>query len=393
MRMLALALTAACVPGGGRFADDAGPRVPDSDGGASDGGAPGSGWTVAVFAGSGVKGAADGPPTQAQFDRPSGLALDAAGDLFVADTGNRAVRRIDPQGNVTTLVPYGPAGSAPRPWFLAPRGVAVDAAGNVYVADALGECVWRLAKDPTDFTSNGLEAFAGTCADRGNGILECGDSGPGAATGPTAATFGSPAGLALDDAASLLYVADARYDLVRFMPLSGAVLGTVAGNGDMAFWDGACGQNYCCGYQGGPPDCLPAQTAAFRSPSAVAVAPGGDVLVVDQGNCAIRRIAGPSSSACQVTTIAGTRCGSGAGALDGPEGVAAGADGVVYVSDTANHRVVAINPNLPSLTRLSELTAPGQLSQPWGIVADARGRLFVADSGDDVIRVLTPPAR
>lgn len=179
----------AVAPDGRVFVSDAGDndriRVIDAQG------------HVATFAGAG-SGYADGPANLARFDTPSGLALDDAGNLYVADTGNDAIRRITPDGNVTTL-----AGGHGSGDFAGPIGVAVDAKGDVYVADTYNHRIRRIAADGTVTTVAG--------------------STPGFQDGPGAqARFDTPVALAVDPDGSL-WVADARNRAIRHIAADGAV--------------------------------------------------------------------------------------------------------------------------------------------------------------------------
>ncbi|MBL8919734.1 MAG: hypothetical protein JNJ54_12780 [Myxococcaceae bacterium] len=372
-----LALASACVPTGGF---DAG-MAPATDSGVTiadagfDAGQPQSPWVLEDFAGTGAPGLVNGPLAQAQFNQPTALAIDALDQLYVADTGNRAIRKIDVNGVVSTVVASG---------LVDPRGVAVDARGTVYVADTSEQCVKQ-------FSAGSLRDYVGTCAMGVMGFRRCYDSGPGT-VGP--GDIAGPMGLWADSDAGLVYIADAEHQLVRFAVMGRRELGTLAGREDStAFVDGACGRSYCCGASFNLAGCRPAQGSIFRGPAAVALASSGDLLVADRGNCAIRRISTPSAAACRVSTLFGSGCTPGAPlnlSLNSPLGVAGGPDDVVFVSDTANQRVVRLDPTLPMATRLEELPGKGTLSNPWGLAVDSTGRVFVVDSGHNRIRVFVP---
>lgn len=345
-----------------------------------DAGSPMGGWALVPFAGTGQAGFVDGPAEVAQFNQPSGLAIDGAGNLYVADTGNRAVRKIDPLGNVTTLSPRSP------PAFVDPEGVAVDARGNVYVADTREQCVHVI--DPT----GRVRVFAGECVMGVMGFERCYDSGPGT-VGP--GDIAGPMGMVADSDAGTLYIADFEHELVRYASLTGRLLGTLAGRADtFSFLDGACGRNFCCGSQFNITGCRAPQSALFRGPSAVALTEARELLVADKNNCAVRRISTPAAAECRVSTLFGAGCTAGAplaASLNGPLGVAAGPGELVFVSDSANHRVVQVDPSQPMATRLTELPGRGTLQTPWGLAVDSVGRLFVVDSGNHRVRVFLPP--
>lgn len=381
MRALPLVLLVACVPVGGF---DAG-VVALVDGGASidagvDAGAP-AGWKLMDFAGTGNAGLMDGPMALAQFNQPTALAIDEAGQLFVADTGNRVIRKIDLNGEVTTLT---------QSVFVEPQGIAVDSRGTIYVSDTREQCVKSLD------SSGRVRDFSGTCAMGQMGFQRCYDSSPGT-VGP--GDIAGPMGLAADSDAGLVYIADSEHELIRFASTRSRLLGTLAGRADtFSFLDGPCGRNFCCGSQFNStiPDCRAQNSALFRGPSAVALNEAGDLLVADKNNCAIRRITTPTAMQCRVSTIFGSSCTPGAplaSSLNQPLALAAGPNDTVFVSDSLNQRVVLIDPSLPMSNRLQELPGKGTLATPWGLAVakDGSGRVFVVDSGNNRIRVLVPP--
>lgn len=378
-RALLVALVAAsCVPTGGF---DAGVTPVVVDGGATtdagfDAGLPG-GWALLNWAGTGAPGLVDGPGDSAQFSQPTALALDALGNLFVADTGNRVIRKIDPNGFVTTVSPQ---------TLVDPEGLAVDARGNIYVAETSEQCVKVVD------SAGRVRTFTGTCAMGVMGFHQCYDStlgtvGPGDIAGPM--------GMVADSDAGLVYIADAEHQLVRFASMTSRELGTLAGRADtFSFRDGACGRSFCCGSEFNFPGCRAPQSSLFRGPSAVALSSSGELLVADKNNCAIRKISTPSAAECRVSTVFGSGCMAGAplsASLNSPLGVAGGPGELIYVSDSANHRVVQLDPSQPMSARLTELPGRGMFLSPWGLAVDGTGRVFVVDSGNNRVRVLVPP--
>jgi hypothetical protein len=159
-----------------------------------------SGGMVSTVAGSGVAGSANGQGTAAQFNGPGGIAVDNAGNLYVSDTTNERIRKIDPQGNVTTLAGSGVAGfldgAGSTAEFSEPRGIAVDSSGIVYVADQVNNRIRRI-----DAQGN-VSTFAGT------GVAGFAD-GSG-----TTAQFNGPAGVAVDSSGTV-YVGDTTGQRVR----------------------------------------------------------------------------------------------------------------------------------------------------------------------------------
>lgn len=212
---------------------------------------------VTTFAGSGTRGFADGPATTSMFSLPRDVAVDANGNVYIADNSNNRIRKISPSGDVTTLAGNGTAGFADgagaNAMFRAPYGIAVDANGNVYVADNGNHCIRKItpAGDVTTLAGSGTAGFAD-----GTGI---------------AAQFNAPNGLAIDTQ-GYLYVADGSNHRIRRISPDGTVI-TYAGSGENGYADGSGSE------------------AKFSSPRGIAVDAAGN-LYVTAGN-RIRKITPP----------------------------------------------------------------------------------------------------
>jgi len=284
--------------------------------------------TIAGLAG--VSGSADGTGTAARFYDPKGIAVDAASNLYVADGTNSTIRKITPASVVTTLAGLAGnlgstdgIGSVAR--FCNPEGVAIDAAGNLYVTDN-GNCTIRkITPDGVVTTLAGLAQVKGSADGIGS-----------------AARFSGPVGISID-AAGDLYVTDVGNYTVRMITPVGLVT-TLAGlAGTLGNADGT------------------SSTARFNIPVGITVDAAGNLYVADEGNHTIRKIT-PTS---MVTTIAGlagsTGSTDGTGSMaqfNDPFGIAVDATGTVFVADTDNN--VIRKGVLTTLTsRLSSLSARG----------------------------------
>ncbi|RKP54318.1 copper amine oxidase [Cohnella endophytica] len=173
--------------------------------------------------------------TQAAFDTPSGLAIDGQGNVYVADTNNNAIRKIAKDGKVTTLAGNGLLGSddgvGSKATFNAPSDVAVDGKGNVYVADTLNNVIRKIAPDGTVSTLTAastrvVEYFPGA-------VDETGDYLDGSIS---AAKFNEPSGLAIDPKGNL-YVSDRGNQRIRYIDFAAGVVTTVAGGGQIGKQD------------------------------------------------------------------------------------------------------------------------------------------------------------
>lgn len=262
---------------------------------------------VATFAGTGSPGVKDGPVAKAEFFEPSGVAVDAKGDVFVTDTFNDRIRKIS-GGLVSNLAGTGAPGlkngAAATARFNQPYGIVADGKGNIFVGDQGNHTIRRI-------TAGMVYTFAGT-------------GSPGSANGNAAsAKFFSPAGVALDHKGSLL-VADEDNDVIR--RINAGMVSTMAGSNWPGHTDG------------------PVKTAEFYAPQGMAVDATGKVFVADTDNNVIRMI-----HAGKVTTVAGTGTqgfadGPGKTAqFDTPTDVVVGAKGEVYVADQGNNRVRVIS--------------------------------------------------
>ena len=325
---------------------------------------------ITTVAGDGTLGYSgdDGPAVAAQL-RPTGVAVDGAGNLYIADGGNNRIRKVDSAGVITTVAGdgtlgySGDGGAAAAAQLSAPTGVTLDAAGNLYIADGLNHRIRKVD------SAGGISTVAGG-----------GPVGDGGAA--VAAQLFSPSGVALDGAGNL-YIADQGNNRIRKVDSAG-VISTVAGDGTL-------------GYSG---DGGPATAARLFSPDGVASDGAGNLYIADQLNQRIRKV----DSDGNITTVAGdgTPSYSGDGGpavaaqLFAPSGVALDGAGNLYIADTLNQRIRKVDTAGVITTVAGDGTqdfggdggaaTAAQLFFPWGVALDGVGNLYIADAGNSRIR-------
>ncbi len=333
-----------------------------------------SNGTITTVAGNGNQGFSGdgGPATSASLSLPSGVAVDSAGDLYVVDTYNQRIRKIS-NGTITMVAGAGnagfsgdggPATSAQFNFYIA-GAIAVDSAGNLYIGDTANERVRKV--------SNGTIT---TVAGNGSSFLS-GDGGPA-----TSAQINYPVGVAVD-AAGNLYIAD--YGNERIRKVTNGTITTVAGNGIRGFAG-----------DGGP-----ATSASLYFPGGVAVDAAGNLYIADSYNQRIRKVSGGT-----IVTFAGNAnyqfSGDGGPAtsasLNDPFGVAVDSAGNIYIGDQNNNRIrkvsngtittVAGNGN-PAFSGDGGPASAASLYMPEGVVVDPDGNLYIADSFNSRVRKLS----
>ena len=323
---------------------------------------------VTTIAGSGSTGYADGSGSAALFNHPAGLAIDASGNLYVADQGNNCVRKVTPSGVVTTLAgstaPGRADGQGAAAEFNNPGGIAVDGAGNVYVTDVLNNAIRKITP------SGAVTTIAG------------GTEGYADGTG-SGAQFFYPSGVAIDGNGNLI-VADTYNHRIRKVTPAGVVT-TIAGSGSTGPGNG--------GFADG------AVTAAqFKGPNDITLDASGNIYVADDGNNRVRKISGGN-----VTTVAGD---GSTGVQDGgvasaefgaPQGIVVDRSGNIYVTEVLNN-VREISGGIVTTIAGSTSGASGfqdgigtaaLFNGPNGIVIDASGNLYIVDQDNNAIRKIT----
>jgi sugar lactone lactonase YvrE len=364
------------------------------------------GGEASTLAGNGAATLTNGNGTAAAFNHPTALAMDKQGNLFVADSMNNVIRKITPAGDVTTFAGTGEPGYTEGPvsvaQFRGPSGVAVDTAGIVYVADAANHRIRKITTDgqvtllagdgnagysdlPGRFaefdTPNGMVTDRGIIyvADKGNNVIrQVTVAGVVGTFAGSAGELNQPTGIALD-AAGTMYVADRGSHKIKTIT-PGGVVSTYAGNGSANFING------------------PVANAAFKFPSDVVITVAGEVYVADQGNQRIREI----GSAAIVSTIAGngiqgnTNGPATSAQLNSPMGLYVTGPDAMFFAD-GSHRIRSLSGGTVNnivgtgVAGFSNAINAAQFNAPTDVALDGSGNLLVADCFNHRIRKVNHP--
>lgn len=334
-----------------------------------------TGRVVTTIAGTpGVAGSADGVSAAASFRKTYGVAIDSTGNAYVVDSdrspsiANNTIRKITPAGAVTTFAgTAGVTGSAdgvgPAASFNNPQGIAIDRFDNLYVADTGNQTIRKITPAGVVSTMAGSPGVASHV----NGTL-------------TAARFYFPYGVAVDDALNVYVVGGD--DTVRKITATGVT--TIAGSSRVEGTVDGTGS-----------------AARFAEPWGITAAPSGTLFVADQKNHTVRRVTYDGV----VTTLAGSpgvpglNNGTGSGAtFRSPSGITLDSTGNLYVTDKDNHTVrkvtqagvVTTEAGIAGVSGTTDgPTATARFYLPHGIAAAANGTLYVADSGNLILRKIS----
>ncbi|MEP6962980.1 MAG: IPT/TIG domain-containing protein [Acidobacteriota bacterium] len=338
-------------------------------------------YTITNVSGTGIAGfAGDGAAAKdAQLNFPMAIARSSSGTLYIADTFNQRVRTIQSDGIIRTIAGTGTRGvsadgtAASGALLNSPYGVAVDAAGNVYIADSINHQIRKIA-------SNGnISRIAGT------GVQGSGGDGGNAVD----ALLALPGSLALDPAGNI-YVADTFNHKIRKITTDGKI-STYAGTGEPNF-----------NGDGGP-----ATSAALFYPQSIALDSAGNLYIADTYNHRIRKV----SSAGIMSTYAGS-LGAGfrgdngpatSASLNYPRGVAVDASGNVFIADSMNSRIrmvtengvirtIAGNGQFGDIGGSGELATTAFLRFPRALIPDGSGGLYILDTDNSRVKRLSPVA-
>ena len=294
----------------------------------------------------------------AALNNPGGVAVDSAGNLFISDSGNNCIRKVDTNGLITTVAS-----------ILSPSGLLVDITGNLFVACVSGSVVVKV-------DTNGIV----TTVAGGGSFGYWGDGGPA-----TSAGLWNPAGVALDNK-GVVYIADTQNYRIRRVDTNG-IISTVTGNGLANFFG-----------DGGP-----ATNAAVSFPWGVMVDSARDLYIADQKNQRIRKVDANGI----ITTVAGhgNSFYSGDGgvatnaALNNPSSMTVDSAGNLFIADSSNNRIRKVDTNGiistvagNSGSGFSGYSGPAEnmtLAFPSGVTMDNAGNVLIADQGNSRICKLT----
>ena len=326
----------------------------------------GGGNVIGTTVGNQNSGFIDANGTAARFNGPNDIAVDSENNLFIADTNNHAIRKVDIYGNVTTVAGTGLAGyrdgQAGQAQFNSPSGIILDDLGNVYVSDTNNNTIRK------------IDIFGSVSTFSGCGLA-------GSVNGPPGlARFNSPKGITFD-ADWNMYVADMNNHRIRKI-LPNGVTSTYAGMGGAGYMNGI-GMN-----------------TLFNSPDSVAVDANGNVYVADSRNNVIRKIDNTVNKT--VTLYAGSR---NVGNADGtaltasfnrPTGLSIDSNGNLYVADCENNSIRTVDTRGNVLTLAGNkqygfVDGPGvsaRFNNPTGIAVGSKGTIYIVDQYNHSIRTV-----
>ncbi|HYW48717.1 MAG TPA: hypothetical protein VE959_37985 [Bryobacteraceae bacterium] len=327
---------------------------------------------INTIAGTGAAGYSGdtGPATSAILLAPASVTVDSSGNVYFADTGNTRIRKIDTSANISTVVGTGvpgftgDGGPAINAKMSLPTGVAVDSSGNLYIADSQNLRIRKVASGTiSTLAGNGVSSFSG-------------DNGPA-----TQAQMNSPEGVAVDSSGNI-YIADTNNHEVRRVTRDGTIA-RFAGNGTAGF-----------GGDGGA-----AASAQLNAPEGLAIDSAGNLYIADTQNARVRMVTAGGA----ISTVAGNGTpgfGGDGGAATGAmlstvTGVAVDAAGNLYIADLNNYRVRKVSGG--TIATVAGNGSQGyagdggaatsaSLNLPRGVAVDAAGNLYIADSGNAVVR-------
>ncbi len=344
---------------------------------------PGRPGSISDLVGTGRPGVSvDGEPAlAASLNQPFDLAIDGRGDLYIADTMNHRVVKLDRASNLVYTIAgdghagfAGDGGPARKARLHEPYGLALDPRGNLYVVDRLNLRVRRV-----DGRTGVIETVSGNGA-----ATDTGDGGPAVKAGLV-----EPNGIALAKSGKLLLIADVKGCRVRGLDLETGLISTIAGTGKRSH-DG----------DGGP-----AVSASLFGARAVDVGPDGSIYILEREGNRLRKV-DPGTGVIQTVAGTGAKGYSGDGGpalkatLNGPKELAVSSAGDVFLVDTENHAIRKVDARMGIITTVAggrlgtggdggPATAAG-LDRPHGVAVRADGAILIGDTNNHRVRIVMP---
>jgi trimeric autotransporter adhesin len=324
-----------------------------------------------------------GQATSAAISYGYGVAVDASGNMYIADSSNNRIRMVTKNTGIISTVAgsgysgySGDGGQATSAALFYPYGVAVDASGNIYIADTYNYRIRMVTK-----STGIISTVAGT-----GSYSYSGDGGQA-----TSASLNYPRGVAVD-ASGNIYIADTYNNRIRMVTKSTGIISTVAGDGTQE-------------YKG---DGGPATSAILYYPASIAVDALGNIYIADSSNYRIRMV---TKSTGIISTVAGSGSSGSSGdggqatsaVLNYPRGVAVDASGNIYIADTNSHCIRMVTKSTGIISTVAGSGPYGYsgdggqatsavLNYPYGVAVDASGNIYIADSYNYRIRMFALPA-
>ena len=341
---------------------------------------------ITTFAGTGEEGYGGdgGPAAEAQLNWPTGVAVDDNGTVYIADRNNERIRKVDTSGIITTYAGTGewgydedhenkPATEATLNW---PTGITLDGDGNLYIADSYNHRIRKVD------SSGIITTYAGISRSRDEDLsapIDDTDIGDGGLA--IEAKLNWPNGVAVDEIGNL-YIADRDHHRIRKVDTSG-IITTFAGSGEKGGFGGDGGN---------------ATAAQLNQPNGVALDKNGNLYIADRENNRIRKISNvndPDGANRIITTIAGGDDGSATSAtLTGIRGVAVDVDGKVFIANTLNHQVLEMDTDTAEIIVFAGTGDIGdgrpatsaRLLGPTGVALDADSNVYISDTSNNRVR-------